>query len=168
MKFTALLMLATLAIPSVAFSKIDDADKDGVSDMMDKCPLTPGNSAVNAYGCRKGERVVLSVDVNFATNSDIVGQQYRYQVQNLADFMKANPGIGVEIKGYADPRGSAAHNKDLAMQRAEAIKKMLVEDYAITSSRVQAVGLGETARVTPHKGAEGNYRNRRVEARIIE
>jgi len=168
MKFTTLALLA-LSIPAFAATPAKvDADRDGITDMMDKCPRTPGNSTVNAYGCMKGERVVLSVDVNFATDSTVVGQEYRYQVANLADFLKANPGIGVEIKGYADKRGSVAHNKDLAQKRAEAIKEMLVNDYNIASSRVTPVGLGETARVTPHKGAEGNYRNRRVEARIIE
>lgn len=168
MKFSVLLALALLSLPSLAVPAKADADKDGISDMMDKCPRTPGNSTVNSYGCVKGERVVISVDVNFATDSDIVGQQYRYQVQTLADFMKAHPAIGVELVGYSDPRGSMEHNKALALKRSEAIKKMLVDDFKVAASRVQAVGLGESSRVTPHKGVEGNYRNRRVEARIIE
>lgn len=160
--------LLLLSLPTFAATAKADADKDGISDMMDKCPSTAGNSSVNSYGCMKGERVVISVDVNFATNSDVVGQEYRYQVQQLADFMKANPGISVEIKGYADPRGETGFNKDLALHRATAIKKMLVEDYSIGAKRLSAVGIGETARVAPHNGIEGNYRNRRVEARIIE
>lgn len=167
MKLSSVLLILLFTFSSYAVTK-NDADNDGISDMMDKCPRTPGNSTVSAYGCTKGEQVVISVDVNFATNSVVVGPQYRSQVKKLADFLKANPEVNVELKGYADKRGTVAHNKTLSKQRAEAIREILLKDYDVQGSRVQAVGIGESAFAAPHKGAEGRYRNRRVEARIIQ
>lgn len=109
----------------------------------------------------------LDIDVNFATESTVIHQQYRDQVQRLAQYLKKNPETRIEIKGYADETGDAAFNQDLSKRRAEAIRKMLVEDYDIAPDTVSAAGIGETDKVSPHEGTEGKYRNRRVEARIL-
>ena len=166
MKLFPLFLLASLAL--TAHAKKADADGDGIADELDKCPRTVGNSTVSSYGCTDGEKVILSVDVNFATNSTVIGQQYRGQVHTLADFMKANPSVKVEIRGYADKRGSVATNDNISQKRAEAVRQMLLQDFDVKADRVTAVGEGETAWASPHKGAEGEYRNRRVEARIYQ
>lgn len=168
MNFFALSLLAILSLSTFAAVEPPDADKDGVVDAMDKSPSTKGNSSVNSYGCIKGEKVVLSIDVNFATDSVVANQQYRAQVATLADFLKQNPGVNVELKGYADKEGDSAYNKDLALRRAEAIKGMLVNDYKIKAERVVTVSRGETDRNAPHEGMEGRYRNRRVEAYVLQ
>lgn len=109
----------------------------------------------------------LDIDVNFATESTVIHQQYRDQVQRLAQYLKKNPNTRIEIKGYADETGEAGFNQDLSKRRAEAIRKMLIEDYDIAPDTVSAAGIGETDKIAPHDGAEGKYRNRRVEARIL-
>jgi len=109
----------------------------------------------------------LDIDVNFATESTIIHQQYRDQVQRLAQYLKKNPATRIEIKGYADETGDAAFNQDLSKRRAEAIRMMLVEDYDIAPEAVNAAGIGESDKAAPHDGTEGNYRNRRVQARVL-
>ncbi len=168
MTFTTLTLLAILTAPAYAANKDVDADRDGIADSLDKCPLTPGNSTVNAYGCRAGERVVISVNVIFATDSVVVNQEYRQQVFALADFLKRHPDIKVELKGYADKEGESDYNRGLSTRRADAIREMLVKDYKIKAERVSTAGRGESSWAAPHSGTEGNYRNRRVEAYVIQ
>lgn len=109
----------------------------------------------------------LDINVNFASESTVIHQQYRDQVQRLAQYLKKNPEKSIEIKGYADETGDAQFNQDLSKRRAEAIRLMLVNDYDVAPEKVSAVGVGETDVVAPHEGTEGKYRNRRVEARFL-
>lgn len=163
-----LLLSAVFIFSAQALPYEKDTDRDGVHDSHDYCAGTPKKSVVDAYGCQTGDKVAIAVDVNFAKESVVVPDLYRPQIQQLANYLKAHPNIKVELKGYADKSGTVEENKSLALRRAEAIRAILVESYDIKSNRVTVTGIGETDRVAPHTGIEGEYRNRRVEARVIE
>lgn len=109
----------------------------------------------------------LDLSVNFASESTVIHQQYRDQVQRLAQYLKKNPEKIIEIRGYADETGDAQFNQDLSKRRAEAIRRMLINDYDVAPEKVSAVGIGEADAIAPHEGTEGKYRNRRVEARFL-
>jgi OmpA-OmpF porin, OOP family len=162
------LLLALLSLSAFASNHNKDTDRDGITDSRDYCDRTPRKSVVDAFGCQTGEKVAISVDVNFAKESVVVHDQYRPQIQHLANYLKAHPATKVELKGYADKSGTVEENKDLALRRAEAIRTILVKSFDIKSNRLTVTGIGESDRVAPHKGIEDEYRNRRVEARVIE
>ena len=162
------LLLALLSLTAFASNHNKDTDRDGIINSRDYFASTPKKSVVDAYGCQTGDKVAIAVDVNFATESVVVHDQYRPQIQHLANYLKAYPATKVELKGYADKSGTVLENKNLALRRAEAIRSILVESFDIKSNRLTVTGIGETDRVAPHKGMEGEYRNRRVEARVIE
>jgi OmpA-OmpF porin, OOP family len=172
MKYVTMLallsLLSLLSLSAFAAMPDKDTDRDGIKDANDYCDSTPKKSVVDAYGCQTGDKVAIAVDVNFAKESVVVNDQYRGQIQHLANYLKANPKIKVELKGYADKTGTVEQNKTLALRRAEAIRTILVESYDIKSNRLTVTDIGETTRSAPHKGIEGEYRNRRVEARVIE
>lgn len=63
-------------------------------------------------------------------------------VERIATFMRNNPNSTVSIKGYASPEGSAEVNARVALQRAEAVKNMLISKYNISASRITAEGQG--------------------------
>ena len=163
-----IVMFTLLSFSAFAATGPVDTDRDGVNDSHDYCDSTPKKSVVDAYGCQTGEKVAISIDVNFAKESVVVHDQYRPQIQHFANYLKAHPKIKVELKGYADTTGTAEQNKTLALRRAEAIRTILVDSYDVKSNRVNVTGIGESTHASPHKGMEGEYRNRRVEARILE
>lgn len=68
----------------------------------------------------------------------------------------------VSIEGYTDNTGSPAANKQLAQQRAETVKEMLVQS-GIGAGRMQAAGFGADRPVASNDTAEGRARNRRIE-----
>lgn len=51
----------------------------------------------------------------------------RVRLQTLALAMKSQPAIKVTLNGYVDATGDAQRNKDLARQRAQAVRDALVE-----------------------------------------
>ena len=87
----------------------------------------------------KGERVVF-----FDTDKFFLTNKAKETLNNeVLIWMKESPKMNVVIKGYCDERGTAAHNKKLGKNRAEAVKKYLVEN-GIKSSRVKTVSYGSS------------------------
>lgn len=63
-------------------------------------------------------------------------------VERIATYLKKYTEAGVVIKGYASPEGSIEVNERIARQRAEAVKKILVNKYGISEKRIIAEGQG--------------------------
>ena len=69
----------------------------------------------------------------------------------------------VKIVGHTDSDGDDAANQKLSEQRAETVKNILVTQYGIDESKLNAEGRGETQPIGDNKNAEGKAQNRRVE-----
>ena len=58
-------------------------------------------------------------------------------VYNVAEYLKANPGTSIVVRGYAyKDTGSAAYNQKLSERRAQAVADILVNDYGVDASRL--------------------------------
>ena len=89
------------------------------------------------------------------------------QLDNLVNFLKANPKINIEIRNYTDSRGTAQHNLKLSNKRANAIKRYLIS-HGISYKRITAKGYGETNLLNRCKDGvpcteEEHAQNRRTE-----
>ena len=62
--------------------------------------------------------------------------------RHIATYLKNHKEASVVIKGYASPEGSVEVNDRIARQRAEIVKKMLVNKYGIAEERIVAEGQG--------------------------
>lgn len=163
-----------------------DSDGDGVTDDLDRCPGTPAGSTVDAQGCLPkppckspgaGERITLAGcgagdvvvlhGVNFEFDKARLTPNAKTILDNVADELKANPEIQVELGGYTDSRGSDAYNQKLSESRAQSVRSYLVE-AGIADSRVTATGYGETAPVADNETEEGRELNRRVELKVTQ
>ena len=145
-----------------------DADNDGVVNSADQCPNTRAGADVDATGCEGVTETIetFEVEVQFPTNSSVIGDKYDDEIRRVADFVKAHPETVVEIGGHSDDRGDADYNQTLSKRRAQAVAKRLTGALGIDPERVTAVGYGETEPVASNTTAEGRAANRRVEARI--
>ena len=57
-------------------------------------------------------------------------------------IMNANPGVGIQIEGNTDERGSAEYNLALGQQRAASVKRYLTQ-HGIADSRITIISNGE-------------------------
>lgn len=141
-----------------------DSDGDGVLDSKDKCPNTVSGLKVDADGCPVvlEKTLVINLEILFDTAKSEVKPQYLPQVKKLADALTQYENTVVTVEGHTDSQGSAAFNKRLSQQRADAVKAALVEKFGIAADRVTAVGYGLERPIANNATAEGRAQNRRV------
>ncbi|TYL46624.1 OmpA family protein [Marinomonas sp. IMCC 4694] len=145
-----------------------DSDKDGVADHMDACPASAMGAKVDATGCYIAleKAKTIRLDVQFATNSVVIAQQYYPNIQDVAAFLKEYPEAKVVIEGHTDDRGSAAYNQALSQKRAQAVADTLTNALGVNTNRVSAVGYGEDKPLFANDSAANRDANRRVVAVI--
>lgn len=80
--------------------------------------------------------------VAFRQGMSVIDMTQEANLERIANFLKENSDVVVNIKGYASPEGSAEFNQKLSAERAEAVKKLLVEHYGIAEERISTEGLG--------------------------
>lgn len=84
-------------------------------------------------------------------------------IKKVAESLKAFSGkYSLEVSGHTSSVGSAALNKKLAKQRADAVARVLTES-GIPADAIQTVGVGPDKPLADNKTKEGQAKNRRVE-----
>lgn len=103
----------------------------------------------------KPEPKTIHEDVFYVINHTQPSQAEMAKVERVAKFMADNPGATITVKSYADAgTGNASINSRLAQQRAENVKKTLVEKYGIDGSRISTSSYGDT--VQPFTNNDSN------------
>ncbi len=142
-----------------------DADGDGVLDAADKCPNTPAGTKVDAFGCPAlyvGGATLVLEGVYFETGKSILKPESQAALDRVAESLKGNPEVTVEIGGHTDNTGSKATNTRLSAARANAVKDYLVSK-GVDAARLTAKGYGPDKPVADNKTVAGRAANRRVE-----
>ena len=85
------------------------------------------------------------------------------QLVEMANLLKATPGLKVFIVGHTDNKGALAYNTDLSQRRAEAVAKALAAKHGIAADRMVAKGVGPLSPLAPNDNEDGQAKNRRVE-----
>jgi outer membrane protein OmpA-like peptidoglycan-associated protein len=102
------------------------------------------------------------VKVFFDQGKSELKPQYNAQLNDMMQTLNANPGLGIEISGFASAEGNEDANRELSNKRA-----ITVLDYfnhqGVVRRRIVAKGYGATKDQNT-KQEEG----RRVEVRIVE
>lgn len=72
-----------------------------------------------------------------------------------------------EIAGHTDSVGAKERNLILSQKRAEKIRMLLVVE-GMDSTKIKAVGYGESQPVANNKSKKGRSTNRRIEIYVIQ
>lgn len=151
---------------TIALKGCPDADGDGIADKDDKCPNEPGTVANK--GCpemtvvEKEQVVKIGKAIYFATGKDIIKKESEGPLDELVVILKKYPKMLMSIEGNTDNVGNDDKNLKLSQDRAEAVKKYLV-NKGIAADRLTAVGYGETRPIADNKTEKGRAENRRVD-----
>ena len=101
--------------------------------------------------------------IYFDTGKADVKPESRPSLDQIAAFLKAEPGVKLHVVGHTDSVGSFDSNLALSKRRADAVAAALVKDYGIAANRMVGNGVASLAPVASNSSDEGKAKNRRVE-----
>jgi len=87
-------------------------------------------------------------------------------LDEVAQFIRANPGYEVRIVGHSDNTGTTPQNLERSQQRALAVQRYLIS-RGIALFRLPANGVGALDPIATNATEEGRRANRRVEITVI-
>ncbi len=110
--------------------------------------------------------VSLSEALLFPSGSAVVNPRGVDALAKLAAVLNLNPDISINIEGHTDSipiRGKYKDNWELSTARANAIVRILTDNYKVDPVRVEASGHSKYDPVDVNSTAEGRAKNRRTE-----
>jgi outer membrane protein OmpA-like peptidoglycan-associated protein len=105
--------------------------------------------------------------IYFDFNKATIKSESHGALQDAARIMQDNPTIRVEIQGHTDSKGSDEYNQSLSERRAQSVVTYIVQNFAISASRLVGRGYGESKPIASNATEEGRALNRRVEFFIL-
>jgi outer membrane protein OmpA-like peptidoglycan-associated protein len=99
----------------------------------------------------------------FDTGKADIKPESKPSLDQIAEFLKANPTVKLHVVGHTDSVGGFDSNLQLSRRRAEAVAAALVSAYGAEGSRLVANGVASLAPVASNASDEGRAKNRRVE-----
>jgi OmpA-OmpF porin, OOP family len=115
------------------------------------------SSVINASG------KYVTHGINFDTDSDRLKPESGAVLKQVAAGLQKNPSLKLEIDGYTDSVGDAAHNVDLSKRRAQAVASALASQFGIEAARLTVNGFGANKPIASNDTSDGRAANRRVE-----
>jgi len=100
-------------------------------------------TAVTTYAAvEKTDQV--NIQISFDFDSAALREDQKPKLVALCQAMKSVDVEVFQIIGHTDSSGKASYNERLSLLRAQEVKHYLVSSCGIESSRLQAVGMGES------------------------
>src|SRR5947199_866230 len=123
-------------------------------------------SAANAVGTKAGEKaeaidkasrrlvyeVVLSEDEgNFKFGRTALPDEAKSKIDEMVSQLKQDPkNVFLEIEGHTDNVGDKRVNERIGLERAEAVKKYLYDQYQIPLHKMNVISYGEDKPIAPN------------------
>lgn len=104
-------------------------------------------------------------NIQFKTASYQLEQHYVEQLDIVAEQLKSDPKLVVQLFGYADRRGDENYNLSLSEKRADQVQRYLVSK-GVNKSKIESAGYGEAQPVTVNQTWENDFFDRRVVVRL--
>jgi outer membrane protein OmpA-like peptidoglycan-associated protein len=165
---------AATVLAALAREPKGDADRDGVANAEDACPLAPRSPSGTEPGCPEGHkvdldtgRIELTRPIRFEEAASTPSERSAAHLDELAATLRANPSMRVLIEAHLAEEGSAEASLALTRARAAAVRSALTT-RGIPQARMRAYGCGQLRPVAPNNVPWGRKRNERVEVHVLD
>jgi len=91
----------------------------------------------------------------------------RVALEEVAQRLKDNPTVIVEIGGHTDSRGGAARKMRLSQTRADNVRMNLVNTFSFSGERITSKGYGKLFPIDTNKTKAGRLNNNRIELKVL-
>jgi outer membrane protein OmpA-like peptidoglycan-associated protein len=125
--------------------------------------------AIDRASKRLVYEVVLSEDSgNFRFNATALPDEAKAKIDEMVQQLKTDPkNIYLEIEGHTDNVGDPKTNERIGLERAEAVKRYLYDQYQIPLHKMNIISYGEEKPAAPNNTRDGRAQNRRVVIKVL-
>ncbi|MEJ6001190.1 OmpA family protein [Paucibacter soli] len=123
------------------------------------------------------KRVSFTAESLFGFDRSTVRPEGQAALDNFSRELTGSSYQVINVEGHTDRLGTEAYNQHLSEQRAEAVKRYLVDGGKLDGSKIAAVGKGESQPLTKPEDCKGNKQSaaliaclqpdRRVEIEVV-
>ena len=131
---------------------------------MDKQAEAIAKEMKDAEVIREGEGIIIRFNekVLFAYDRADLNVAAKTNLDKLNSILTQYPETNITIIGHTDSKGSEVYNQTLSVNRAGSVTTYAGEK-GVNTSRLTAIGKGETDPIATNETEEGRSLNRRVE-----
>lgn len=139
-----------------------------ISDTVETTALAQGGEIrrdLYLEPARSGRTIRLN-NVFFDVGKWEVLPESNADLDRFVAMVESRPSLVIMIGGHTDDVGDDIANQDLSQRRAQAVRAYAIEK-GVDSTRITAVGFGESRPIVPNTTPENRQQNRRVEFTIV-
>lgn len=114
----------------------------------------------------KGQTIILN-HLIFEQGKSAIDPESHAELDEVAQMMKENTKMAIQLEGHTDNQGSAKANMELSESRVEAVKKYLTKK-GIAKDRIKTKAFGGSQPLRNEMTQAERSKNRRVEMRILK
>jgi outer membrane protein OmpA-like peptidoglycan-associated protein len=112
-----------------------------------------------------GESFSLN-SIQFPTNSFQMSALDKASLAPFIAYLKAHPGMTIELQGHTDNVGRQSDNQVLSQRRAEAVQAYLLSQ-GVPASQMRAKGYGDSQPIADNRDVLGRAKNRRTVFQVL-
>ncbi len=105
-------------------------------------------------------------DVQFKSGLPNLDDRAKHNLDVVAEYLKSNPSVKIEVAGHTDSTGNDAINNPLSEKRAKVVADYLKEQ-GVNDSQIFVKGYGSSKPIASNSTVEGRQQNRRVELNVL-
>jgi outer membrane protein OmpA-like peptidoglycan-associated protein len=156
------------AVGAILGAVIGGAAGAYIGNQMDKQAEEMKKDLAGARIERVGEGIKITFEsgILFDVDKSDVKSAAQTNLAKLATILNKYPDTDVLIEGHTDSTGSAEHNMELSIRRANSVGGYLSQS-GVASNRFKLMGYGETQPIAANATADGRALNRRVEIAVF-
>jgi len=111
------------------------------------------------------QKSIILEEIVFESRQFVINEAAYSYLNRLADFLKSNPNLIIEISAHTDAIGTEESNNNLSKQRADAVAKYLI-NHGVDNNSIISIGMGSIKPIATNESEEGRAKNRRIEIKL--
>jgi outer membrane protein OmpA-like peptidoglycan-associated protein len=112
-------------------------------------------------------KLVNTESILFGLNRHALTKESKAQLDAAAQKVQGTKNFVLEVQGFADATGSAAHNLALSQRRADSVVRYLTVQHNLPIRKISVLGVGEEDPNADNKTRDGRKQARRVDVKVF-
>ncbi len=126
-------------------------------------------SSDQATVIQQGDELICRLyGLSFPVGSAEIEPQNFLLLTKIQSALRIFPEAEITIEGHTDAAGDDDLNQRLSVERADAVRSYVVANMPADSTRIDAMGYGESVPLASNDTTEGRAKNRRIDIRLTD